>query len=260
MTETEQIDWRKTVEALLSKSKRSFVPIDKSFIQLPRGSEQRKSVLSRFVNNGDARGLKAYLLILASTSSCDKNGEWHTSLSLQAWARAFGCYETTEDIAVGKNAASRIFSRLQNYNLIKKNRLSGKKDIDVELLSQDGTGGQYHRPKKRFVRLSYDFWRSDYDQNLSLAAIAMLLVILGEAQPCVLPAEHMPTWYGWSPDTAERGLRELVSKEILCKRKMRREAALSPSGYALVNEYTVQKPFDSNTLDLLRRKRKDVEE
>ncbi|PLS27439.1 hypothetical protein CGZ88_0966 [Bifidobacterium anseris] len=260
MAEPVQIDWRKTVEALLSKSRRAFVPIDKSFIQLPRGSEKRKSILSEFVHNGDERGLKAYLLISASISSADKNGKWHTSLPLQAWARAFGCYETTEKIIVGKNAASRILNRLQNYNLIKKARLSGGKELDVELLSQDGSGGQYSRPKKRFVRLSYDFWRKRYDQRLSLAAIAMLLVVLGEKQPCVLPAERMPDWYGWSPDTAERGLRELVEKEVLCKKKMRREAALSPSGYAVVNEYTVKKPFDNDTLNLLRRRQKEVEE
>lgn len=48
-----QIDWRETVEALLALSKRSFVPIDKSFVQLPRGNEERNSVLARFVRNGD---------------------------------------------------------------------------------------------------------------------------------------------------------------------------------------------------------------
>lgn len=70
-----QIDWRETVETLLARSKRSFVPIDKSFVQLPRGNEERNSVLARFIRNGDLRGLKAYLLIAASTSSSDENGE-----------------------------------------------------------------------------------------------------------------------------------------------------------------------------------------
>ena len=34
----EQIDWRKTVEAILENANRPFVPISKSFIQQPRGS------------------------------------------------------------------------------------------------------------------------------------------------------------------------------------------------------------------------------
>lgn len=35
----EQIDWRKTVEAILENANRPFVPISKSFIQQPRGSK-----------------------------------------------------------------------------------------------------------------------------------------------------------------------------------------------------------------------------
>lgn len=54
----EQIDWRKTVEAILENANRPFVPISKSFIQQPRGSKERSSVLSQFVTNGDLRGLK----------------------------------------------------------------------------------------------------------------------------------------------------------------------------------------------------------
>lgn len=67
----EQIDRRKTVEAILENANRPFVPISKSFIQQPRGSKERSSVLSQFVTNGDLRGLKAYLLIAASASSPD---------------------------------------------------------------------------------------------------------------------------------------------------------------------------------------------
>ena len=74
----EQIDWRKTVEAILENANRPFVPISKSFIQQPRGSKERSSVLSQFVTNGDLRGLKAYLLIAASASSPDtENGGTH---------------------------------------------------------------------------------------------------------------------------------------------------------------------------------------
>lgn len=81
----EQIDWRKTVEAILENANRPFVPISKSFIQQPRGSKERSSVLSQFVTNGDLRGLKAYLLIAASASSPDTENEWYTSLPLQTW-------------------------------------------------------------------------------------------------------------------------------------------------------------------------------
>lgn len=38
----EQIDWRKTVEAILENANRPFVPISKSFIQQPRGKQERR--------------------------------------------------------------------------------------------------------------------------------------------------------------------------------------------------------------------------
>lgn len=174
-----QIDWRETVETLLARSKRSFVPIDKSFVQLPRGNEERNSVLARFIRNGDLRGLKAYLLIAASTSSSDENGEWYTTLPLQTWARAFGCFQHA-GIDSGKAAATKILSRLQQRKLIKRERSGSGREVKVRLLSQDGSGGPYQRPRQRFLRLSYEFWRTGLDEEISLPALAMLLVVLGE--------------------------------------------------------------------------------
>lgn len=251
----EQINWRKTVEAILEKSKRQFVPINKSFVQLPKGSEERKSVLSQFVRNGDARGLKSYLLIAASASCADKHGDWCTSLPLQTWARAFGCYQTASSVDTGKTAARRIFSRLRERGLIEEFCSGKNREIKIRLLSQDGSGENYERPRKRFIRLSYDFWRNGYDEKLTLPAVAMLLTVLGEKQPCRLPFEQMPEWYGWSADTAERGLQELEDKGIIRKGKYVRETALSPTGYTRGNEYTVLPPFDRQTLDASRRRR-----
>ena len=156
----EQIDWRKTVEAILENANRPFVPISKSFIQQPRGSKERSSVLSQFVTNGDIRGLKAYLLIAASASSPDTDNEWYTSLPLQTWARAFGCSETAGSVATAKAAATRILLRLQQRGLIEKSRCGKERKIKIKLLAQDGSGEEYQRPASRYIRLSHDFWKS----------------------------------------------------------------------------------------------------
>lgn len=156
----EQIDWRKTVEAILENANRPFVPISKSFIQQPRGSKERSSVLSQFVTNGDLRGLKAYLLIAASASSPDTENEWYTSLPLQTWARAFGCSETAGSIATAKAAATRILLRLQQRGLIEKSRCGKERKIKIKLLAQDGSGEEYQRPASRYIRLSHDFGRA----------------------------------------------------------------------------------------------------
>ena len=80
----------------------------------------------------------------------------------------------------------------------------------------------------------------------------MFLVVLGERTPCELPTEHMPEWYGWSADTAERGLRELQRIGLIRKEQHLKEAPLSPTGITVVNEYYVCPPFDKRTLDSRR--------
>lgn len=222
-------------------------------MQLPRGSKTRSSVLAQFVRNGDLRGLKAYLLIVASASSSDESGEWHTTLPLQAWARAFGCFQHA-DIRSGKAAATKILSRLQQRKLIERTRSGTNREIRVRLLSQDGAGKPYQRPRQRFLRLSYDFWHSGYDENISLPALAMLLVVLGEKSPCQLPSEHMPEWYGWSADTAERGLRELVERGIVRKIPGIIATPLSPTGYSRVNSYEPLPPFDKMSVNMSHKK------
>ena len=251
----EQIDWRETIDCLLDRSKRPFVPIDKTFVQMPRGSANREGPLATFVRNRDLRGLKAYLLIVASASSADENGEWHTTLPLQAWARAFGCFEHASGQSA-KAAAGKIFARLEKRGLIKRTHDGGKRDVRVRLLAQDGSGGDYQRPTTGFLRLSHEFWKSKLDEQISLPALAMLLVILGERQPCELPSERMPGWYGWSADTAERGFRELASLGIIDRRSRPKKTPLSPTGFTTVNEYSVLPPYDRSSLEALRKRKR----
>ena len=102
----------------------------------------------------------------------------------------------------------------------------------MRLLSQDGSGGPYQRPRQRFLRLSYEFWRTGLDEEISLPALAMLLVVLGEKSYCRLPSERMPEWYGWSADTAERGLHELVERGLVSRISESISTPLSPTGFS----------------------------
>lgn len=166
----EQVDWRETIDCLLDRAKRPFVPIDKTFVQMPRGSARREGPLATFVKNGDLRGLKAYLLIVASASSADESGEWYTTLPLQAWARAFGCFERASGQSA-KTAAGKIFARLEERGLIKRTHDGGKRDVRVRLLAQDGSGEDYRRPTTGFLRLSHEFWKIE-DRRTDQSACA----------------------------------------------------------------------------------------
>ncbi len=72
------------------------------------------------------------------------------------------------------------------------------------------TGRWVRRPDDRFFNLSHRFWTEDWHRQLDLPATAMLLVALCEPPGFELVTERVPDWYGWSGDTAERGLKTLA--------------------------------------------------
>ncbi|WEV58814.1 hypothetical protein OZX67_08485 [Bifidobacterium sp. ESL0728] len=268
-------DWRKTRKAILDRSHRKFVPISHAFIQAPKGSKSRKGPLASLVSSGNVRLLNAYLLIVAITSHVDPNGEWTTALPLQTWARIFGLNMVKDPasesggrqavtVESGKTATTRIFRRLKELKLIETERIGKGQNraVKIRLLREDGSGAPYTRPERSYIRLSYALWPNDGKsnqtgtqqtqnviENIKMPGLAMLLVFLKEKQPCQLPIEHMPEWYGWSSDTAQRGINELIHLGILGKTQKIIERPLSPTGYTKVNEYTILPPFDKPSID-----------
>lgn len=228
-----------TRKALLQNSRRSFVPVRKSFVQVPRSladtSGLRAGPLSDFVLRGDRRALEAYLTILAATSfGGDDDDDWTTTHSIMVWARAFGTTRTAEP-ASAANAVSKILRRLEDRQLIQRSRSGRERKIKIGLLREDGSGAAYTRPLGKdgtdlFLRLDHAFWLDGWCDRLSVPGMAMLLVALHEKEGFQLPAEHMPRWYGFSADTAERGFAELQDHKLLAKVQRRRKEPLSASG------------------------------
>lgn len=132
----------------------------------------------------------------------------------------------------------------------------------MTLLRPDGTGLEYTRPGRgnsdRFLKLDHAYWTAGYSNTLDLPALAMLLVALHEKPAFVLPTARMPDWYGWSADTAERGIRRLVSLELLEVSKRLRKAPLSPTGLTQSNVYRLAAPFNSaySTTQAIRKPRR----
>jgi hypothetical protein len=241
-----------TRAALLDRSKRDFAPVNKLFVQAAPGSICRHGPLATFVHNRDLRGLHAYLLLLGITSSGDSQDGWSTTLPIGVWARAFG---TTRDAtpASAASAVSKVLTRLEQRNLITRQRHGRERKIRVTLLREDASGQPYTRPGKgnpdRFLRLPHTFWRDGWHERLDLPATAMLLVALHEKTNFELPAERVPGWYGWSADTAERGLATLEHFGLLTRTTRLKKAPLSPSGLTKVNRYLLHEPFGQLSVD-----------
>jgi hypothetical protein len=232
---------------LLQRGGRSAAPILKSFVQdQDRRKARRAGPLSVFVRNGDERGLKAFLFL--HTFISNGTDGWSATLPLQTWARVFG---TTRDAELrsASTAATKLLTRLEQRNLISRARSGRARQITVTLLKPDGSGADYvNRPMgatagDRFFNLSHRFWTEDWHRQLDLPATAMLLVALCEPPGFELVTERVPDWYGWSADTAERGLKTLAQRGLLVVEKRARKAPLAPTGLTVRNAYTLSGPL-----------------
>jgi hypothetical protein len=118
----------------------------------------------------------------------------------------------------------------------------------VTLLRENGSGEPYFHPADGapddpadwYFRLPVSLWMKGLDATLTMPGLAMLLTVAREKPWSSFPAERMPEWYGWSPDTTERGLRELVDLGLCERREAFRRTPLSAVGYTLAYQYRLK--------------------
>lgn len=244
---------------LLTRAIRPFAPILKGFVQNPdRTLTKRGGPLADFIRNGDLRGLRALLFLHAIISNGERDNGWSTTLPLAVWARVFDTTKTAERRSAS-TSATKVLSRLAARRLIARQRTGRARQVTVTLLRPDGTGAAYTRPdgsaKERFLKLPNTFWTEGWYEQLDLPATAMLLVALHEKPGFELATERMPDWYGFSADTAERGLKTLRDLGLLHIHTRVKKAPLSPTGATRVNVYTLVGPFAPQAIATTPRKR-----
>jgi hypothetical protein len=203
---------RETVEDLLAQSARGIVQIRKSFVQQGRGKDTRPGPLASFVTAHDTRALDAYLFVHALASA----EPWNCDYPAVTWVRVLGLGNNATPTSA-RGAVSKVMRRLEDRNLVKRGR-SGRR-ASVTLLREDGSGEPYEHPYRaggdRWLQLPYAYWLEGHFLTLSLPAKAMLLVALSLPDGFYLPSERADDWYGISPDSADRGLRELRTAALL---------------------------------------------
>lgn len=226
-----------TVLAILEESRRpGKVPVRSALVQRPRGTTPRSGPLADFVRRGRESALDQYLLLLAWASSAP----FDVRRDSRIWARACGLAPDES----GRAAVSRNWRFMRSLDLVEVERAS--RLARVRPLREDGSGEPYSHPgsvRQSYFQLPYEYWTSSHYELLALPGKAMLLVALTLNDAFTLPADRGPAWYGMSPSTVERGLRELRRSDLLQSNRVRVAAPLAPEGYTFVNKYTLRAPY-----------------
>jgi hypothetical protein len=234
---------RETIEDLLAQSAWEIVPIRKSFVQQGRGKNTSPGPLASFVTAHDTRALDAYLFIHALASAAP----WNCDYPSGTWVRALGLGSSAAP-ASARGAVSKVMKRLEARNLVKRSR-SGRR-ASVTLLREDGSSEPYEHPHRagsdRWLQLPYAYWLENHFRALSLPAKAMLLVALSLPDGFYLPSERADDWYGISPDSADRGLRELRKTALLHSNRQWVKNQRSDTGWTEHWTYTLTGSFSSS--------------
>jgi hypothetical protein len=220
-------------------SRRTFVPISRAFLQVPR-PKGGAGPLAHFVTARRKRALDLYLLIHAVASSPPHD----VVLPARVWAQAIGL-EPSRSASV---QVSTNLSWLESQRLIETSRAGRFRRI--VLLSDDGGGLPYRHPawdppgeRSGYLKLSYDYWLERWHTSLDLAATAVLLIALSLPDRFLLPQTHAAEWYGVSRDTIQRGLQSLRDFGLLTYAPVSKIAPSAPTGITVDRLYSLTGPL-----------------
>lgn len=234
-----------TVDEIVAKSKRKKdFPLRREFLQQTHDGEPSPGPLSLLVTAGDDRGLYLYLLLVTKASA----EPWDAALPSAVWARAIGVPLPATKTA--RSSISKAWLRLERRGLVRRVRKA--RLADVQLLREDGQGGEYWNPGETgdpYFRVPLALWlqgpddRTRWYQVLNLPELAILLIGRSLGDRFLLPQEKSKAWYGLSADTVGRGVAGLERKGLLRVEKRYKKAPLSAVGYTAENRYTLLAPF-----------------
>ena len=227
-------------ELLLGRgSRRSFVPIARSFLQEPRPGGG-PGPLAHFVRSRRRRALNLYLLMHAVAST----PPYDVSLPARVWARALEMPATAGSAV----QISTTISWLEDARLIETSRAGNSRR--VVLLADDGSGRPYLHPATEppgqrfgYFKLSFDYWLDRWHRSLDLPATAVLLIALSLPDRFLLPQHHGAQWYGISRDTVRRGLLTLQRMGLLSYRTVEKPAPTAPAGVTRDRLYSLTGPL-----------------
>ena len=230
---------------MLEGTKRTFVPVRRIFIQKPKGTTPTQGSSLSLLARGSV-ALDAYLWIHALASSSEP---YLAAYPAATWVQLARLDKDTS-FGAAKAHWSKVVTKLHTLGLIERVRKGN--EMQYRLLDESGDGTAYVRPKTavdgNWLRLPYEYWFDEFDQELTHPEKLMLLIALDQVEEFELPVNRAPSWYGIAESTAHRGLKGLERRGLLDRSSTFKVSPRSPSGWAEYFHYTLRGPFSKKAI------------
>lgn len=246
-----------TREDFLDRASGGYTKVRHSFIQTPgvppKGSAPGK--LAEFGRNHRAAVL--YLALLANWPWLRREED---PLPAETWIRFLRC-DDPGALTWTPQSLSHAWGVLSDLKLVerpRKNRLINvrprREDGEDDYIAPQGRRGTTGQPDSYLV-LPNAFWTSQLHGTLTWPALAVLLILLketGAISSAELLVDRAKPWYGISRTTAEEGLAELRSREILHSQDRYIKDTKAAKGRRHTSLHTLLPPFSTEERRNLR--------
>lgn len=242
-----------TREYMTKLSARGYSQFRHILVQLPDEDKPRASTLARIVTERRHRELLLYMLLVSSWTWLAENRE---PLSASAWIRAL---TAPGGLTWSKPTLSRSWKRLEEMGLIEPReredrlvRVVPRREDSAEAYTTPG--GRDDRWNTYFV-LPDEFWNKNIFADLSLPALAVLLVVAKETsyqKECWFTYKGMEDWYGLRSRTVQTGVKRLEELGLLKIRQQPVKAQLSATGMTIRSYYSLTGAFSHTSRTALQ--------
>lgn len=238
-----------TREYILRVSGRGYTLLRQSFVQLDDSAEQRASRLGTIVSERKHRALILYLLLLTAWPHLEGR---EVPLDSGTWRRAL---KTGKGPQWSRADLSKTWTQLEKeLDLVTRSR-EGRLQR-VEPLMEVG-GGPYTSPSgekknwaEAYLTLPPEFWTDEWFARLTLAELAVLLIVAKETtqkDEMWVTESKVSEWYGISANTLRKGVQGLEKHDLLKIRPEHIPAPLSPLGYTTRQNYSLTGSFSRDS-------------
>ncbi|GAA4397899.1 hypothetical protein GCM10023153_22320 [Ornithinibacter aureus] len=240
-----------TRDSIVKATGSGYTPVRHILVQKYSG-RNRASTLGKLVRERKHRELILYLLVLTAWDDGARPA-WPAAV----WLRAL-TVSSKPNMTWSRSSLSETWTALVELKLVKRNRERRRSRITPRNESRRGV---YDRPDGKttanhYLVLPGAFWADLWFDRLSLAGVAVLLILLketGKDEEVHMTYGEAASWYGFSESTAKKGFQELVAVGLAETRDTYKRADYAEDGYSVERWYWLTGDFSTAARESARK-------